>query len=58
MAYHSTIRGQRFNFADLRQLLAKANEEKSGDAPTRWPVSEPKRSSNGWQPSEHWPTWL
>ncbi len=32
MPYHSTIRGQRFNFADLRQLLACANEEKSGDA--------------------------
>ncbi|MGD9721319.1 MAG: ethanolamine ammonia-lyase subunit EutB [Pirellulales bacterium] len=32
MAYHSTVRGQRFTFADLRELLAKANEEKSGDA--------------------------
>lgn len=32
MAFHSTIRGQRFTFADLRELLAKANEEKSGDA--------------------------
>ena len=32
MPYHSTIRGQRFRFADLRELLAKANEEKSGDA--------------------------
>ena len=31
MAYHSTIRHERFTFADLRQLLAKANEEKSGD---------------------------
>jgi ethanolamine ammonia-lyase large subunit len=32
MAYHSTIRDQRFSFADLGELLAKANEEKSGDA--------------------------
>ena len=32
MGYHSTIRGQRYSFADLRELLAKANEEKSGDA--------------------------
>jgi ethanolamine ammonia-lyase large subunit len=32
MPFHSTLRGQRFNFADLRELLAKANEEKSGDA--------------------------
>jgi ethanolamine ammonia-lyase large subunit len=31
MPYHSTIRGERFQFADLRELLAKANEEKSGD---------------------------
>src|SRR5947208_10998048 len=26
-----TIRGERFVFADLRELLAKANERKSGD---------------------------
>jgi ethanolamine ammonia-lyase large subunit len=32
MPFHSTLRGQRFTFADLRELLAKANEEKSGDA--------------------------
>ena len=32
MPFHSTIRGQQFNFADLRELLAKANEEKSGDS--------------------------
>src|SRR4051794_3489261 len=31
MAYHATVRGERFNFADLRDLFAKANEEKSGD---------------------------
>jgi ethanolamine ammonia-lyase large subunit len=29
--YHATVRGERFAFADLRELLAKANEEKSGD---------------------------
>jgi ethanolamine ammonia-lyase large subunit len=32
MPFRSTVRGQRFTFADLRELLAKANEEKSGDA--------------------------
>ena len=32
MAYSTTLRGQRYSFADLRDLLAKANEEKSGDS--------------------------
>ena len=32
MPFYSTIRGQRFAFADLAELLAKANEEKSGDS--------------------------
>ena len=31
MPYHATIRNERFCFGDLRELLAKANEEKSGD---------------------------
>jgi ethanolamine ammonia-lyase large subunit len=31
MAYVTTLRGERFSFADLRELLAKANEPKSGD---------------------------
>jgi ethanolamine ammonia-lyase large subunit len=31
MAYTNTLRGERFVFADLRELLAKASEEKSGD---------------------------
>ncbi|NBO92013.1 MAG: ethanolamine ammonia-lyase subunit EutB [Planctomycetia bacterium] len=31
MAFAHTIRGERFAFADLRELLAKANEPKSGD---------------------------
>ena len=31
MPYNHIIRGQRFVFDDLRQLLAKANEAKSGD---------------------------
>lgn len=31
MRLHATARGERFHFADLRELLAKANEEKSGD---------------------------
>src|SRR5215470_4108592 len=29
--YSTTLRGERFVFADLRELFAKANEEKSGD---------------------------
>jgi ethanolamine ammonia-lyase large subunit len=31
MAYAATAGGERFVFSDLRELLAKANEEKSGD---------------------------
>jgi ethanolamine ammonia-lyase large subunit len=31
MSYRTSVRGQAFTFADLRELLAKANEEKSGD---------------------------
>src|SRR6188474_3434106 len=31
MPFSSTLRGERFAFDDLRALLAKANEEKSGD---------------------------
>ncbi len=31
MPYHATIRSESFTFADLRELFAKANEEKSGD---------------------------
>lgn len=31
MSYSSTIRAERFVFADLREVFAKANEEKSGD---------------------------
>jgi ethanolamine ammonia-lyase large subunit len=31
MPYTATVRAERFNFADLRDLFAKANEEKSGD---------------------------
>ncbi len=31
MSYHTTIRGERFTFADLREVFAKANEQKSGD---------------------------
>src|SRR3954463_6650130 len=32
MPYSHTVRGERFAFPDLRALLAKANEAKSGDA--------------------------
>ena len=31
MPYSSTVRGSSYKFSDLRELLAKANEEKSGD---------------------------
>src|SRR5438046_1345388 len=31
MTYTHTVRGERFVFPDLRDLLARANEEKSGD---------------------------
>jgi ethanolamine ammonia-lyase large subunit len=31
MAYHATVRNERFSFADLREVFARANEEKSGD---------------------------
>ncbi len=31
MAYQTTIRGEQFTFADLREVMARANEEKSGD---------------------------
>src|SRR5947208_16365526 len=31
MPYTCTLRGERFVFADLRELFAKANERKSGD---------------------------
>ncbi|MFO0919118.1 MAG: ethanolamine ammonia-lyase subunit EutB [Planctomycetaceae bacterium] len=31
MAYHATLRNERFTFPDLKDLFAKANEEKSGD---------------------------
>src|SRR6478672_7238603 len=31
MGYQATIRGQTFAFADLSEVFARANEEKSGD---------------------------
>jgi ethanolamine ammonia-lyase large subunit len=31
MSYHATLRNERFTFPDLKDLFAKANEEKSGD---------------------------
>jgi ethanolamine ammonia-lyase large subunit len=31
MPYHTTLRGERFTFADLREVFARADEEKSGD---------------------------
>src|SRR5438309_8632952 len=32
MLYQTTIRGERFHFADLREVFARANEQKSGDS--------------------------
>src|SRR3984893_16628840 len=31
MAYQTVLRGEKFDFADLREVFARANEEKSGD---------------------------
>jgi ethanolamine ammonia-lyase large subunit len=31
MPYHTILRGERFSFADLREVFARASEEKSGD---------------------------
>src|ERR1700736_290703 len=31
MPYHPALPGERFAFADLREVFARANEEKSGD---------------------------
>ncbi|HEV2947775.1 MAG TPA: ethanolamine ammonia-lyase subunit EutB, partial [Gemmataceae bacterium] len=31
MVYQASIRDQHFRFGDLREVFAKANEEKSGD---------------------------
>ena len=31
MPYHTSVRGEGFTFADLREVFARANEEKSGD---------------------------
>src|SRR5947209_5284970 len=31
MSYQATVRGETFHFADLREVFARANEEKSGD---------------------------
>src|SRR5437868_888817 len=31
MPYHTTLRGERFVFSDLRDLFVKASEDKSGD---------------------------
>jgi ethanolamine ammonia-lyase large subunit len=31
MPYQTTMRGERFHFADLREVFARANEQKSGD---------------------------
>ena len=49
----ATLRGTTYRFRDLKQVLAKANEEKSGD---RLAGSRPTASPNGWRPSASSPT--
>lgn len=53
MAYQTVLRGERFDFADLRELFAKANEEKSGDQL----AGVAARSERGaWRQSSFWRT--
>ena len=54
MPFTHTVRGERFAFADLRELLAKANEQKSGDAARRH--SRRVRSGSASRPSSPSPT--
>ncbi len=44
----ATLRGTTYSFRDLKEVLAKANEEKSGDG---WPASPPRRRRSASPPS-------
>ena len=46
MSYSATIRAERFVFADLREVFAKANEEKSGDRLAL--------NASAWPPNASW----
>ena len=53
MSYRASLRGESFAFADLRELLAKANEEKSGDQLAGLAAGS---ELNAWPRSSRWPT--
>ena len=44
MSYKTLLSGQIFTFDSVKEVLAKANEEKSGDV-LAWSGSPPRRSS-------------
>ena len=54
MAYTATVAGERYRFADLRELLAKANEDKSGDQLAGLAARQRGRAGRGARPP--WPT--
>ena len=53
MNLSSVISGERFDFADLREVFAKANEEKSGDQLAGIAARTERDAS---PPSSSWPT--
>ena len=54
MNLSTVVRGERFRFADLREVFAKANEEKSGDQLAGAGRARPSASAS--PPSSCWPT--
>lgn len=52
MKLQTTLLGKTYVFRDLKQVLAKANEEKTGDKLARL-AAETARS--GWRPRWCWP---
>ena len=54
MSYRASLRGETFAFADLRELLAKANEEKSGDQLAG--LAAALRARAGRRQARRWPT--
>ena len=53
MNLSTVIKGERFRFADLREVFAKANEEKSGDQLAMIAAHRP--SASEWPRSAFWP---
>ena len=45
MSYKTLLSGQIFTFDSVKEVLAKANEEKSGRRRAAWSGSPPRRSS-------------